>query len=170
MLKGFLSYFMNSAVLRQYKQKGGSPYRTSSHWDRLVRRTLVMRIDVAGEGGYSAFPLTWREFPAKSRRGDTKMKRHPAMLPIILATSFVLVVATQSARAQKLAGPNRPATVPEGYAITPFGYFHPSCVREVASGDTVLADGRVQHADGTADAKAPVCGYARYTAKGEIVA
>jgi hypothetical protein len=98
------------------------------------------------------------------------MKRRPAMLPIILATSFVLVIATPFARAQKPAGPNRPAAVPDGYVITPFGYFHPSCVREVASGDTVLEDGRVQHADGTADAKAPVCGYARYTAAGEIVA
>jgi hypothetical protein len=54
------------------------------------------------------------------------MKRH--LLPITLATSFVLVITTWSAQAQKLAGPNRPAVVPEGYVITPFGYFHPSCV------------------------------------------
>jgi len=98
------------------------------------------------------------------------MKRHLAMLSIILAALFVLVMAAPSAQAQKIAGPNRPAAVPAGYVITPFGYFHPSCVRAVASGDTVLADGRVQHADGTADAEAPVCGYAHYTAAGEIVA
>ncbi len=98
------------------------------------------------------------------------MKRYPAMLPIILATSFVLFIATSSAQAQKVAGPNRPAAVPEGFVITPFGYFHPSCVNEVASGDTVLADGRVQHADSKVDAEAPVCGYPHYTASGEIVA
>jgi hypothetical protein len=97
------------------------------------------------------------------------MKRHLAMLPIILATSFVLVIAIPSVQAQKLAGPHRPAAVPEGYVITPFGYFHPSCVREVTSGDTVLADGRTQHADGSVDAQAPVCGYPHYTARGEIV-
>jgi hypothetical protein len=97
------------------------------------------------------------------------MKRYLAMLPMILTTSFALVIAISPAQAQKLAGPNRPAAVPEGYVVTPFGYFHPSCVREVASEDTVLADGRVQHVDGTVDAKAPVCGYPRYSSRGEIV-
>jgi hypothetical protein len=72
-------------------------------------------------------------------------------------------------QAQKVAGPNRPSAVPAGFVITPFGYFHPSCVREVPSGGTVLADGRVQQVDGTVDAKAPVCAYPHYTAKGEIV-
>jgi hypothetical protein len=94
------------------------------------------------------------------------MKRQLTVL-IIVATS--LVVAIPFAQGQKLAGPNRPAAVPEGYVITPFGYFHPSCVREVASGDTVLADGRVQHMDGMVDAEAPVCGYSHYTAAGEAV-
>ena len=95
------------------------------------------------------------------------MKRH--LLLTILATSFALVIASSSAQAQKPAGPTRPAAVPEGYVITPFGYFHPSCVRGIASGDTVLADGRVQHASGATDATAPVCSYAHYTAAGEIV-
>lgn len=94
------------------------------------------------------------------------MKRHLAMLPIIFATSLGLVIATPSGQAQKMAGPNRPPAVPEGYVITPFGYFHPSCVREIADGDTVLADGRVQYADGRVDAEAPVCGYPHYTAVG----
>jgi len=97
------------------------------------------------------------------------MKRYVAMLSLILAVSFVLVIATVSAPAQKLAGPNRPAVVPKGYVITPFGYFHPSCVRGVASGDTLLADGRVQHADGSVEAEAASCGYPHYTARGEIV-
>jgi hypothetical protein len=38
--------------------------------------------------------------------------------------------------------------VPEGYVITPFGYFHSSCVQAIASSDKLLADGRVQHASG----------------------
>jgi hypothetical protein len=96
------------------------------------------------------------------------MKQHLTMLPIILATSL-LVIAIPFTQAQKLAGPNRPANVPGGYVVTPFGYFHPSCVREVASGDTVLADGRVRYADGTLDAEAPVCGYPHYTASGQLM-
>jgi len=72
------------------------------------------------------------------------------------------------AYAQVPAGPNRPAGVPDGYVITPFGYFHPSCVRQLTEGETLLADGVIQHADGTLD-NVPACSYPRYTASGEIV-
>jgi len=65
-----------------------------------------------------------------------------------------------------VAGASRPAGVPAGYVITPFGYFHPSCVERLAKGEKLLADGRVQHADGTVEAVAPVCTYPRYTPSG----
>lgn len=65
-----------------------------------------------------------------------------------------------------IAGPNRPANVPQGYVLTPFGYFHPSCVQKIGDGETLLADGRVKHRDGTAPASAPVCRYARYDPHG----
>jgi len=68
-----------------------------------------------------------------------------------------------------VAGPNRPPQVPEGYVITPFGYFHPSCVLRAVEGETLLADGRIEHADGTADANAPACGYPRYSPSGALV-
>jgi hypothetical protein len=97
------------------------------------------------------------------------MKHQFPMLSTILAMAFTLVMAYQSATAQKVAGANRPATVPQGYVITPFGYFHASCVRGVMSGDTVLSDGRVQHGDGTVDAEAPACAYPHYTASGEAI-
>ena len=62
-----------------------------------------------------------------------------------------------------VAGPNRPATVPEGYLITPFGYFHPSCVQSHAKGERQLADGRVEHADGSIEGHVAVCNYPRYS-------
>ena len=66
------------------------------------------------------------------------------------------------------AGPNRPATVPEAYVVTPFGYFHPSCVRQLAEGDTLLEDeSAIQHADGSMG-NLPACGYLHYTPSGEI--
>jgi len=34
-----------------------------------------------------------------------------------------------------LAGPHRPANVPEGYVITPFGYFHTSCLQNLSKGE-----------------------------------
>jgi hypothetical protein len=99
-----------------------------------------------------------------------RLKRHPSMLrTVAAAVLFLGVTAIPLAQAQRLAGPNRPSAVPAGYVITPFGYFHPSCVRGVASGETVLADGRVQYTDGTVEAIAPVCSYPHYTARGEVV-
>jgi hypothetical protein len=98
------------------------------------------------------------------------MKPQLAILSMIFTAILVLLIATPFAQAQKLVGTNRPAAVPEGYVVTPFGYFHPSCVREVGSGDTVLADGRVQHADGGVDAAVSACAYPRYSARGEVVA
>ena len=80
----------------------------------------------------------------------------------------MVLIASATARAQVLAGPSRPAGVPEGYVITPSGYFHPSCVRQMAEGEALLEDGRVlQHADGTLE-NIPSCDYPRYTAHGEI--
>jgi hypothetical protein len=74
-----------------------------------------------------------------------------------------------AAQALPLAGPNRPATVPAGYVITPFGYFHPSCVTHLAKGDVVRQDENViEHANGTSD-NIQACAYARYTADGEKV-
>jgi hypothetical protein len=72
--------------------------------------------------------------------------------------------------AQVPAGPNRPAGVPDGYVITPFGYFHPSCVLKVAEGETLLENGRViRRADGTLE-NLSECKYPHYATSGEIVA
>jgi hypothetical protein len=98
------------------------------------------------------------------------LQRHSSMLRIIAAAVLLFllgVTAIPLAQAQRLAGSDRPTTVPADYVVTPFGYFHPSCVRAVADGETVLADGRLQHTDGTVDATAPACGYPHYTARGE---
>jgi hypothetical protein len=64
---------------------------------------------------------------------------------------------------------NAPAGVPEGYVITPSGYFHPSCVKQVAEGDIVDAQSRViRHADGNVE-DMQACEYPHYNAKGEII-
>ena len=65
------------------------------------------------------------------------------------------------------ARPNHAPKVPDGYVITPFGYFHPSCVQSLTRGERLTADGRLQHADGTVEANAAVCNYQRYTPSGE---
>ncbi|HEX8712582.1 MAG TPA: hypothetical protein VF730_11960 [Terracidiphilus sp.] len=94
----------------------------------------------------------------------------------VAATLVILAISTDALVAQVnhgspvnqmlMAGPDRPANVPQGYLLTPFGYFHPSCVQRIAEGETLLADGRVQHKDGTVTKKKPVCRYPRYDRRG----
>jgi hypothetical protein len=81
----------------------------------------------------------------------------------------MLVAGLTAAQALTTAGPNRPATVPANYVITPFGYFDPSCVTHLAEGDDVRQDENViRHANGSYD-NIHVCAYAHYKADGEKV-
>jgi uncharacterized repeat protein (TIGR03803 family) len=91
------------------------------------------------------------------------------VLVTVAVLCFLPFLAPTTAHAQAPAGPNRPMGVPDGYVITPSGYFHPSCVRQLAEGETLLEGGRVlRHADGTTES-VPACAYPRYTAHGEIL-
>jgi hypothetical protein len=91
-------------------------------------------------------------------------------LTLTLAATFLCGVSLMTAaQALPLAGPKRPATVPADYVITPFGYFHPSCVAHLAKGDVVRQDEKaIEHANGTSD-NMQECAHARYTADGEKV-
>lgn len=101
---------------------------------------------------------------------------------MMLATMFIclagglargaLAAETQSSdsiHAIPAAGPNRPASVPDGYVVTPFGYFHASCVQSLAKGERMLPDHRIQHADGSVEESAAICTYPHYTASGKRV-
>ena len=82
----------------------------------------------------------------------------------------MLLLAAVMVRAQAPAGPNRPAQVPEEYVVTPFGYFHPSCVVHLAKDEELLEGGeRIQRADGTVYT-VPACEYPQYSARGEMLA
>jgi hypothetical protein len=82
----------------------------------------------------------------------------------------MLVTGLTAAQALTPAGSKRPASVPADYVITPFGYFHSSCVKQLAKGDSVRREyNAIQHADGSYD-DMHVCTYARFDAKGQKVA
>jgi hypothetical protein len=68
-----------------------------------------------------------------------------------------------------LAGASRPETVPGNYVITPFGYFHPSCVLSIAKGEKLLEDGRIQHADGYVEEETHLCQYPHFKHDGTKV-
>ncbi len=101
-----------------------------------------------------------------SRLASSKISALVAYTGMIAA--MVLAVAVM-VRAQALAGPNRPPQVPEDYVVTPFGYFHPSCVVHLPEGEELLEGGRkIQKVDGSIYT-VPACGYPHYTARGEMV-
>lgn len=85
-----------------------------------------------------------------------------------LKSSAITMFAAGLALAQAPAGANRPATVPAGYVITPFGYFHTSCVLHLAPGDA-LNKNAIQHANGSID-NIQACAYPQYSAAGVEVA
>jgi hypothetical protein len=91
------------------------------------------------------------------------------MTVLFLSFAALNARATVFASGVAVAGPDRPAAVPEGYLITPSGYFHPSCVLRIEEGEKLLADGRVEHGDGTVETKAAVCAYPHYTPMGMLV-
>ncbi len=102
-----------------------------------------------------------------NRNPKLRWERAGRMLAVVLLSTAAL---STMLHAQAPAGPNRPAGVPENYVVTPFGYFHPSCVLELAAGDTLLKDeGAVHHADGS-HTVIPACAYPRFTFHGQIVA
>jgi hypothetical protein len=66
------------------------------------------------------------------------------------------------------SGAVRPPTVPGDFVTTPHGYFHPSCVVEVAEGETLRDDGVLLRADGEAREVAG-CRHARYDREGRQI-
>ena len=86
----------------------------------------------------------------------------------IFCVMLFLMISLGMLYAQIATGTNRPATVPSDYVITPFGYFHPSCVREVKAGETLLGDGRIRFEDGTEETNAASCSFSRYGPTGQL--
>jgi hypothetical protein len=112
------------------------------HMQRVALLTATLIVSAASGIAYAGMP------PGAELAADSQLASPGARLPA--------------------AGSKRPTTVPEGYVITPFGYFHPSCVRTLAKGASMLADGRVQRADGSQQA-ATTCNYPHFTRSGEEV-
>ena len=103
--------------------------------------------------------------PPRTPHAHTLVFRAACVVALLL-----LWAAANPMYAQTPAGTHHPAGVPDNYLITPFGYFHPSCVIELAQGDTQVDNGHaIQHQDGSITQIAP-CAYPRYTAKGEKIA
>jgi hypothetical protein len=67
-----------------------------------------------------------------------------------------------------VAPTSQPASVPTGFVATPQGYFHPSCVVEVAESERVHADSTIARADGTTRKIKP-CAWPHYDRAGRML-
>lgn len=92
-----------------------------------------------------------------------------AVLVLCAASSWGQAAAPLPPTRVSAVALDRAPGVPADFVITPFGYFHPSCVRKLAEQDLLLADGRVHHANGAVDAQSASCAYPHYTATGLLV-
>ena len=79
------------------------------------------------------------------------------------------VLAAGLTLAQAPAGAKRPSTVPANYIVTPYGFFHPSCVSHLAKGDVLRhGEGAIQRANGTFES-IPQCAFPHFEADGTKV-
>jgi len=86
-----------------------------------------------------------------------------------LKSIAITVLLAGLAAAQAPAGAKRPAAVPADFVVTPFGYFHPSCVSHLAKGDVLRDDeGAIQRANGAYET-IQECAYPHYEADGTKV-
>jgi len=106
------------------------------------------------------------KFEATGVKLLTKTWRH-AIAAVIVAVSTVSLV-TQADAFPRVPDVH-PAGVPGDFVITPFGYFHPSCVGQLAHGDILHQETKtIERANKTTE-KIPECAYPHYRADGERV-
>ena len=87
----------------------------------------------------------------------------------LLKSAALTMLFASLAAAQAPAGPRRPAGVPGDYLITPYGYFHSSCVKHLGNGDEVRRDeNMIRHANGTFEA-IPACAFPHFKGDGAKV-
>ena len=85
---------------------------------------------------------------------------------VYVLCSMAFFLATALTTAQAATSANRPAAVPADFVITPFGYYHPTCVNHLAEGDVLRAGEKaIQRASGALE-PIPVCAFPHYKADG----
>ena len=93
-----------------------------------------------------------------------------SLLPLLLllgVSSTTLMAQEKMAPALSPAGSNRPAGVPADYVITPFGFFHPSCVLQLKKGESLQNGGVLRYPDGSTE-QVPTCEHPHYKPSGEL--
>jgi len=95
--------------------------------------------------------------------------QHQYWQRVIAASSLMALSFITATQALPTAGAHAPAGVPADFVITPFGYFHPSCVNHLAHGDVLHQEAKtIARANGAVE-NIQACAYPHYRADGEKV-
>ena len=87
------------------------------------------------------------------------------MTRLLKSISLTALLAGLAAAQVPTAG-KRPASVPADFIVTPFGYYHPTCVNHLAKGDVLMQDeATIQHVNGTYE-NIQQCAYPHFDADG----
>jgi len=91
------------------------------------------------------------------------------LMTLLTAALIAAGAATVVAQAASAAGTHRPPGVPADFVVTPFGYFHSTCVVHLAKGDELRPDDKIiRHQNGTSSPMTE-CAYPHYRADGQAV-
>ncbi len=92
-----------------------------------------------------------------------------AVLPLVLMGSSTSRADGPTSTRGLLSPARKPAAVPSNYVLTHNGFFHPSCVVTVASGDVIGSDGVVRGPNGAEHARFSECLYPRFSLHGRAM-
>jgi len=132
-------------------------------------QTLIQKFSTQRQSKRNRRMNTWLGQVAKMeilvKGGSMKRIHYSRLLKSIALTMLFAGLAA----AQAPAGPKRPAAVPDDFVVTPFGYFHPSCIHHLAKGDVLLQnEGAIQRENGTYE-NIQECAYPHFEAGGTKV-
>ncbi|MCS4510061.1 hypothetical protein [Xylophilus ampelinus] len=103
-------------------------------------------------------------------RGNAFLKRLSiaAGLGLSLVASASAQIDIEHSQQNTQPADSRPANIPAEYVVTPFGYFSPSCIREIHEGEKILDNEEILRIDGTIEPP-NVCAQDNFTRQGERV-
>ncbi|HEY1657559.1 MAG TPA: hypothetical protein VGG14_04390 [Candidatus Sulfotelmatobacter sp.] len=88
---------------------------------------------------------------------------------LLKSIALTLLVAGLTVAQALAAAALRPAVVPQDFVVTPFGYYHPSCINHLAKGDVLRQDIKaIERANGITQ-NIELCAYPHYLADGQKV-
>ncbi|HEY0232970.1 MAG TPA: hypothetical protein VGC55_17115 [Dokdonella sp.] len=102
------------------------------------------------------------------RRASARVHRAFLLFVWVLFATVAIDAGAAELTVAHTGDPATPASVPDGYVVTPNGYFHPSCVHHIEAGQRVHMQGGIENADHRMQTTR-ACAYAHFDARGNRI-